>query len=66
MLLGKPHAAADIYSPLFGPSMGFKTSAYNTRDPPTDIDAQRFGEKPFLIYSSWLLNRRFGERERNG
>jgi hypothetical protein len=66
MLLGKPHAASDLYSPMFGPTMGFKTNAYNTREPPTDTDAHRFGEKPFLIYTSWLLNRRFGERKRNG
>jgi hypothetical protein len=66
MLLGKPHAASDIYSPLFGPTMGFKTNSYNTVNPPTDLDARRFGEKPFLIYTSWLLNRRFGERKRKG
>ena len=45
MLLGKPHTASDIYSPLFGPVMGFKTNAYNTINPPTEIDAHRFGEK---------------------
>lgn len=66
MFLGKPHSASDLYSPLFGPSMAFKTNAYNTRDPPTDLDARRFGEKPYLIYTSWLLNRRFGERKRKG
>lgn len=66
MLLGKPHAASDIYSPLFGPTMGFKSNSYNTVSPPTDLDARRFGEKPFLIYTSWLLNRRFGERKRKG
>lgn len=66
MLLGKKHAASDIHSPLFGPVMGFKTNAYNTVNPPTDADAQRFGEKPFLIYTSWLLNRRFGNRKRKG
>jgi hypothetical protein len=66
MFLGKPHAASDLYSPLFGPTMGFKTNGYNTRLPPTDLDARRFGEKPFLIYTSWLLNRRFGERKRKG
>ncbi|KAH6720826.1 hypothetical protein BKA61DRAFT_470183 [Leptodontidium sp. MPI-SDFR-AT-0119] len=66
MLLGKPHAASDIYSPLFGPMMGFKSNSYNTVNPPTDLDARRFGEKPFLIYTSWLLNRRFGERKRKG
>jgi hypothetical protein len=48
MLLGKPHAASDIYSPLFGPVMGFKTNAYNTINPPTEIDAHRFGEKVYL------------------
>ena len=45
MLLGQRHAAADIFSPLFGPVMGFKTNAYNTINPPTEIDAHRFGEK---------------------
>ncbi|KAL3428411.1 hypothetical protein PVAG01_01920 [Phlyctema vagabunda] len=66
MLLGKAHSASDLYSPLFGATMGFKTNGYNTRDPPTDTDARRFGEKPYLIYTSWLLNRRFGERKRKG
>lgn len=66
MVLGKPHAASDIYSPLFGPSIGLKDNAYNTLQPPTEKDADRFGEKPFLIYTSWLLNRRFGARKRKG
>jgi hypothetical protein len=25
--------------------MGFKTNAYNTINPPTEVDAHRFGEK---------------------
>ena len=66
MILGKPHAASDLYSPLFGPTMGFKDNSYNTLKPPTEEDAIRFGEKPFLIYTSWLLNRRFGARKRKG
>ncbi|RDW59474.1 UDP-glucose 4-epimerase [Coleophoma cylindrospora] len=66
MLLGKPHSASDIYSPLFGPSIGLKSNSYNTVNPPSDSDAHRFGEKPFLIYTSWLLNRRFGVRKRRG
>lgn len=66
MLLGQQHSASDIVSPLFGPVMGFKTNAYNTINPPTDADAARFGEKPYLIYTSWLLNRRFGNRKRKG
>ncbi|KAF2867465.1 hypothetical protein BDV95DRAFT_502751 [Massariosphaeria phaeospora] len=66
MILGKPHSASDIYSPLFGPTLGFKDNAYNTLQPPTEKDADRFGEKPFLIYTSWLLNRRFGARKRKG
>ncbi|KAF2179426.1 hypothetical protein K469DRAFT_716424 [Zopfia rhizophila CBS 207.26] len=66
MILGKPHAASDLYSPLFGPTLGFKDNAYNTLQPPTEKDAERFGEKPFLIYTSWLLNRRFGARKRKG
>lgn len=66
MILGKPHSASDLYSPLFGPTMGFKDNAYNTLRPPSAEDAARFGEKPFLIYTSWLLNRRFGARKRKG
>lgn len=66
MLLGKRHAASDIVSPLLGPVLGFKTNQYNTVHPPTEEDSRRFGEKPFLIYSSWLLNRRFGQRKRKG
>ncbi|KAK5168498.1 hypothetical protein LTR04_006625 [Oleoguttula sp. CCFEE 6159] len=66
MVLGRHHTASDIYSPLFGPAMGFKTNSYSTTTPPTDVDAKRFGEKPYLIYTSWLLNRRFGVRKRKG
>jgi hypothetical protein len=66
MLLGARHSPSDIYSPLFGPVMGFKTNSYSTVAPPTEQDAQRFGEKPYLIYTSWLLNRRFGVRKRKG
>lgn len=64
MLLGKMHAASDIYSPLYGPVMGFKTSTWSLVAPPTTADAQRFGEKPYLAYTSWLLNQRFGVRKR--
>lgn len=66
MLLGRPHAASDIYSPLFGPMLAFKTNTYNTLHRPNEADAKRFGEKPWLIYTSWLLNRRFGPRKRKG
>lgn len=66
MFLGKPHAASDIYSPLFGTVMGFKSNAYNSLSPPSERDALRFGEKPYLIYTSWMLNRRFGSRKRKG
>lgn len=66
MFLGKPHAASDMYSPLFGTVMAFKSNAYNVVSPPTEKDAVRFGEKPYLIYTSWMLNRRFGIRKRKG
>lgn len=66
MFLAKPHAASDMYSPLFGTVMGFKSNSYNTISPPSDKDALRFGEKPYLIYTSWMLNRRFGCRKRHG
>lgn len=66
MILGKVHAASDLFSPLFGHTFGFKDNAYNTLQPPTEKDAKRFGEKHFLIYTSWLLNRRFGARKRKG
>ncbi|OQU96122.1 hypothetical protein CLAIMM_02251 [Cladophialophora immunda] len=66
MLLTREHEASDIYSPLFGAVMSFKTNGYSTTSAPTEADAQRFGEKPYLIYTSWLLNRRFGVRKRKG
>jgi hypothetical protein len=66
MILGKVHAASDLFSPLLGHTFGFKDNAYNTLQSPTEKDADRFGEKPFLIYTSWLLNRRFGARKRKG
>ena len=64
MLLGSIHAASDIYSPLFGPTMGFKTDWYNVQDRPDSNAGEGFGEKPYLLYTSWLLNRRFGQRKR--
>ncbi|EXJ82385.1 hypothetical protein A1O3_06198 [Capronia epimyces CBS 606.96] len=66
MLLTREHSAADVYSPLFGSVLSFKTNGYSTTSPPTEVDARRFGEKPYLIYTSWLLNRRFGTRKRKG
>ncbi|GIZ49359.1 hypothetical protein CKM354_001238900 [Cercospora kikuchii] len=66
MLLGRLHAASDICSPLYGPLYAFKTNGYNTLHAPTEADAKRFGEKPWLIYTSWLLNKRFGSRKRKG
>jgi hypothetical protein len=51
MILGKPHAASDLFSPFLGPTLGFKDNAYNTLQPRTEKDAARFGEKPFLIYT---------------
>src|SRR6186713_2525734 len=66
MFLGKNHSAADIYSPLFGTVMSFKFNTYNTKSEPTDKEAARFGEKPSLIYTSWLMNKRFGFRKRKG
>src|SRR3984957_15518550 len=74
MLLGKPHTASDIYSPLFGPVMGFKSHTYKTVHPtkrpppifsPAELPALMLIQ-PFLIYTSWLLNRRFGNRKRRG
>ena len=45
MLLTREHAPADIYSPLFGSTLSFKTNGYSTTSPPTEADARRFGEK---------------------
>ncbi|KAK5942884.1 hypothetical protein PMZ80_005450 [Knufia obscura] len=63
MFLGAPHSAADFFSPLFGPMMGFKQDHYNVKDI-SRADLPTFGEKPYLYYTSWLLNHRFGERDR--
>lgn len=66
MLIGGPHAPSDFWSPLFGPIMAFKKNSYDKETEPTAKDAKRFGEKPYLLYSSWLLNRRFGSLKRKG
>lgn len=63
MFLGAPHSAADFYSPLFGSIMGFKSDHYNVKTL-KKADVPTFGEKPHLYYTSWLLNHRFGERDR--
>jgi hypothetical protein len=63
MFLGAPHSAADFFSPLFGPMIGFKSKSYNVKSI-GKADIPTFGEKPHLHYTSWLLNHRFGERER--
>lgn len=63
MFLGAPHSAADFYSPLFGSVMGFKPDHYNVKSLKR-TDVPTFGEKPYLYYTSWLLNRRFGDRDR--
>ncbi|KAJ9656663.1 hypothetical protein H2198_004782 [Neophaeococcomyces mojaviensis] len=60
MFLGTPHSTSDFYSPLFGSVMGFKTDHYNVKDI-RKADVPTFGEKPYLYYTSLLLNHRFGE-----
>ena len=63
MFLGAPHSAADFFSPLFGSMMGFKQDHYNVKHI-NRAHVPTFGEKPHLYYTSWLLNHRFGERDR--
>ncbi|KAH8900303.1 hypothetical protein GQ53DRAFT_776955 [Thozetella sp. PMI_491] len=65
MFLGAPHVAADFYSPLFGPAMAFKPDHYNVQSLGGKDKWPSFGEKPFLYYTSHLLNRRFGSRNRH-
>lgn len=65
MFLGMPHAASDFYSPLFGPTMGFKSDHYNVKQLGGKGQIPSFGEKPFVYYTSYLLNHRFGERNRH-
>ncbi|KAH7029472.1 uncharacterized protein B0I36DRAFT_245594 [Microdochium trichocladiopsis] len=64
MLLGMPHAASDYYSPLFGSVMAFKPDKYNVKALGSQDKWPTFGEKPFLYYTSYLLNHRFGQRAR--
>lgn len=47
MFLGAPHSAADFFSPLFGPLLGFKSTQYNTKSF-SHSDVPTFGEKPHL------------------
>ncbi|KAI1288820.1 hypothetical protein F5Y03DRAFT_379154 [Xylaria venustula] len=63
MFLGMDHAASDFYSPLFGPVMAFKPDSYNAKSL-SKGSMPSFGEKPFAYYTSYLLNHRFGERNR--
>lgn len=63
MFLGKEHAASDFYSPLFGHVMAFKSDHYNAKSL-SKGSMPSFGEKPFAYYTSYLLNHRFGERNR--
>ena len=65
MFLGMPHAASDFFSPLFGPTMAFKPDSYNVQALGGKDKWPTFGEKPFLYYTSYLLNHRFGERSRH-
>ncbi|KAH6647864.1 hypothetical protein BKA67DRAFT_523271 [Truncatella angustata] len=65
MFLGMRHAPSDFYSPLFGSVMGFKSDSYNVNMKKLGSGTgPTFGEKPFAHYTSYLLNRRFGERPR--
>ncbi|KAI1284030.1 hypothetical protein F5Y07DRAFT_407533 [Xylaria sp. FL0933] len=63
MFLGMDHAASDFYSPLFGNVMAFKSDHYNAKSL-SKGSMPSFGEKPFAYYTSYLLNHRFGERNR--
>ncbi|KAI0903120.1 hypothetical protein F4823DRAFT_619827 [Ustulina deusta] len=63
MFLGRDHAASDFYSPLFGHVMAFKPDHYNAKSLGRG-SMPSFGEKPFAYYTSYLLNHRFGERNR--
>ncbi|KAI0378705.1 hypothetical protein F5Y04DRAFT_272414 [Hypomontagnella monticulosa] len=65
MFLGRPHAASDFYSPLFGPTMAFKSDSYNVKHLGGKGQVPSFGEKPFVYYTSYLLNHRFGNRNRH-
>ncbi|KAI1393178.1 uncharacterized protein F4822DRAFT_435577 [Hypoxylon trugodes] len=65
MFLGMPHEASDFYSPLFGPVMGFKSDHYNVKHLGGKDQIPSFGEKPFVYYTSYLLNHRFGQRNRH-
>ncbi|KAI0546355.1 hypothetical protein F4679DRAFT_598700 [Xylaria curta] len=63
MFLGMDHAPSDFYSPLFGHVMAFKPDHYNVKSLGKS-SMPSFGEKPFAYYTSYLLNHRFGERNR--
>lgn len=65
MFLGAPHSASDFYSPLFGSVMAFKSDHYNTKALGSKKSVPTFGEKPFVYYTSYLLNNRFGARARH-
>ncbi|KAF1923446.1 uncharacterized protein M421DRAFT_9679 [Didymella exigua CBS 183.55] len=65
-ILGNLQVASDLFSSLYMNTFGFEGSAYSTLQSPTERDAERFGEKPFLVFTSWLLTFRLNERKRKG
>jgi hypothetical protein len=63
VFLATHHVSSDIYSPLFGPIIQlYDEPTYNTVDFPSSKNL--YGDAPFLKYTSWLLNQRFGPRPR--
>lgn len=53
MLLTREHSPSDMYSPLFGAALSFKTNGYSTTSAPTETDAKRFGEKVRSVLARW-------------
>ena len=67
MFIGQDLPAGDLYSPLFGVPISLYQHVfkYNIKNEPTNGKASsQSTEKPPARYTSWLLNQRFGRRDR--
>ena len=61
MFMTRDMAASDFYSPLFGPVLRMSTGDLIEED---EHPEQVIGEGPSILWSNWLLSRRFGLKKR--
>lgn len=60
----KPASASDIYTDLYGSTMFLQNLWREVKPMPGQADLNKFGDHAMAEYAAWLLNERFGQRER--